>query len=485
MERPAIGGARLTTARRVVREQGSTIVLWCAAAVTTLFVVRLLGAAWRSGFPIFFPDSSSFLGIARRGPFSWSFWFGERPVVTPLVSWMLVGNVRLVVLAQTLLYVASGWWLAIVLCRIVSSRVAQFASVVGVVAFAVQPRFAVWNTHVLSESISISLSTAAVAAWLGFAHRPSTRSLSIGWGVTALWAMTRDTNVLVAVVCTVPWALAASHWWSSASPELRRLLRRGAFGMLILAAYVTASQAESDRNRYPTLNVIGQRVLVDAELTEYYEGFGMPLDDALLGRRGKVSWDDGEAFLRDPALQGLRDWAETRGQLVHLSSMIRFGPRFVERVWDDVPSNLATDHDAYDLFGVHDRLPVRIPLGLGGPRDGTQLAGWSMVAAVGLGALVIGRRRRRHAAVLTLGLLSVALDVYLSWLGDSVEVQRHLVTAVARLGVVLVATVVIGFDELFRRSDAAPPLPTDDATEDATDTSDEPVDDSTDAVVQR
>lgn len=56
-------------------------------------------------------------------------------------------------------------------------------------------------------------------------------------------------------------------------------------------------------------------------------------------------------------------------------------------------------------------------------------------------------RRRAILVVCLTGLLATAADLYVSWLGDSVEVQRHLVGAVARLGVVLVAFIALGFDD--------------------------------------
>jgi len=271
----------------------------------------------------------------------------------------------------------------------------------------------------------MSLGIAVIAAWLWFADRPTGSHLVLCWLLTAIWTMTRDSNLLVVGLCAVPTALAASRWWRSASPAVRVALRRGVVGMLVVGLYVVAAQASSDRNRYPTLNVIGQRVLLDDDVTTDDEQWGMPIDDAVVGRVGKNSWDDGSAFLTDPTLTALRDWAETRGQIVHLSAMVRFAPRFVSDVWADLPSNLSTDHRSDDLFGVSDRLPGDLPLGLDGPRDATQLACWALVGAAGLAAS-IARGRRRRSVVLMVVLASVAIEMYASWLGDSVEVQRHL-----------------------------------------------------------
>jgi hypothetical protein len=129
----------------------------------------------------------------------------------------------------------------------------------------------------------------------------------------------------------------------------------------------------------------------------------------------------------------------------------------VERL---MPDELRADHSAYDLFGVGDRLPRKLPFGLGGPVNMGQLAMWSVAAAMSLVAMFVSRRRRPHGMVISIAAFVTAADVYVSWLGDSLEVQRHLMGAIARLGVVLAMAVTIGVDELVR------PVPGRDPTED-------------------
>jgi len=141
--------ARVRSSRHAV-----LVGVWIAAALTTLFVVRVVGAGWRSGYPIFFLESSSYLHVAGLGPFRSSFWFGDRPVVTPLVLWVLARNVRLIVLTQVVVYVGACWFLVFVVWRSVSTWIARTLAVVGVAGPAVQPRFALWHTHVLSESLA-------------------------------------------------------------------------------------------------------------------------------------------------------------------------------------------------------------------------------------------------------------------------------------------------------------------------------------------
>ena len=441
--------ARISLTRR------RTVGLAAASVITTLFLVRLLGAGWREGFPVFFPDSSSYLQVARLGPFRPSFWFGERPVITPLFLWAGARNIRVIVLAQSLVYVGAFWWAIAVMWRIARTAIGRWSAVVLIVAVAVQPRFALWNTHVLSESLGISLGVATIATWLWFVHRPTVGRVTSAWVVTALWALTRDSNVVVTVTVAVPAALVAARTWRAVDPAVRRALRTGALAMGLVLLFVLAGQSASGRNQYPTLNVIGQRVLVDDDLTEYYVGLGMPLGDALRERAGRSSFDDGSQFLLDPALDDARMWAASRGQLAQLSSMVWFAPRFVRTVWDDMPAQVATKHQSYDLFGVGERLPNELPFGIDGPATRMELIAWGLAAVLSLGAMVGSGRRVRHGVLLAIALLATAGDLYLSWLGDSVEVQRHLVGAIARLGLLLVMIVSSGVDEIVHPGEPA------------------------------
>lgn len=447
----AAEGARWSRRRmsRVLRGwlqvHGTETRLALAGVATALFVVRLLGATWRGGFPLFFPDSSSYLAVARLGPLRGTFWFGERPIVVPAIQWLLGRNLRLVVLAQVAAHVGVAWWAIVATWRRCGSAFAQWVGVVLLAGLAIESRFALWSTQILSESVSISLGAAAVLAWLAFADRGGADRCRRAFVVTALWALCRDANLPIALVSTIPPALVMARWHRGIGPGTRRALLRGSAAMVVVAGYVTVAGSVSDRTIYPTLNVIGQRVLVDADLTDLYVDWGMPLDAALASRAGQSSFDEGFDMLHAPELASFRDWADGRGQLVQLWSMVRFGPRFVGDVWDDLDAQLATDQSAYDLFGVADRLPDRLPLGLDGPRTKGELGVWLLAAAAGLAALAMSVRRPL-AVVLVIALAGSLLDIYLSWLGDSVEVQRHLVGGIARLGLVLVLAIVHGLD---------------------------------------
>ena len=107
---------------------------------------------------------------------------------------------------------------------------------------------------------------------------------------------------------------------------------------------------------------------------------------------------------------------------------------------------LATHQAGYDLtFHVASRLPGEPPLQLGGARTVGGLAAWTLLAVAGIVALAL-TRRRVPAVVSALLLASSFVDLYMAYVGDSVEVQRHMVGPLARMTAIMVVCIVSGLD---------------------------------------
>ena len=113
------------TRRRHSHVSGGQIAFHGGIAAATIVVIRILGDWWSGGFSITFPDSSSYLKVARIGPLWPSFWFDERPVGFPLFIWIFGHSERLTVFAQTLVYVAAFSALIVAVWRSLQSRVAR------------------------------------------------------------------------------------------------------------------------------------------------------------------------------------------------------------------------------------------------------------------------------------------------------------------------------------------------------------------------
>lgn len=416
-----------------------------------MYVLRVLGAVWRSDLAPFFPDSFSYVAVAQRGPFDSNFWFGERPVGTPLVLWLCGNDLRLFVLVQTLVYAVGVALLCGTLLRVIQHRAIGWITVAFVAAVAVQPRFGIWHLEALSESLGLGLGITTLALWLRAMDRPRRRTVLAAAAVTSLWAMTRDTHALVAGFAVVGSLVAATRCSIETrhGRDLARTLRRSAVALALVILYVIGAQATSERNQYPLFNNIGLRILPDAGMTESFADRGMPLDAAVRDRTGADAWDDDAAFLKSPELADLRTWVRGRGQWVQMTSLVVDADFWLETTADVLPASLSSRFSDYDRFGVSQRLPDRM-FWFEGVR--TTAAFGTLAALAGVSLLVLARLSRRRAAVFGAALAACGLDIYVSATTDAVEVLRHLVGPGLRFQVVGLSLLGVATDAMVGRA---------------------------------
>jgi hypothetical protein len=418
-----------------------------AAIAVAFFLIRLLGAPWPH-FPPTFPDSFSYLKVATRGPFHTHFYFDERPIGYPLFLWSMGRSSTLTVVGQTLVYAASFGVLSWVVFAEMRSRVVGIAAIVFFAGLAIEPRNSLWNLLILSESLSMSASVLTIAAWFRAAARPSKRTISLAWIATVVWILVRDTNVAPTLAVIVP-AAVLTVW---ASPDGDRALRRrllvGAGLVVALCGYVYVSQAVTLRNQYPMNNNVGMRILPDPAMTKWFEQGGMPVDAALLARTNHNSWDDSEAFLRAPNLAHYRSWARGQGTRRLMMSMGLKSSFWWRRLHNELPHILRGTDKEYDGYGVFDRLPSKLPGPFGEPRTNAAFFVELILGAVGLAIAAADSRRRLLALAMAIGFGSALLDIWISYIGDAMEVNRHLVGPLVRINVFVIIGVMLGLDAL-------------------------------------
>ncbi len=411
-----------------------------------LFVVRTLGASWPGQFKIFFPDSFSFINAARLTPFSPAFYAAERPIAFPTLLFLLGRSTVVTVVVQTFLYGLAYLFAVRVACRILRQAEARLLAGLLIIMIGLEPRFALWNTHILSESLGMTLAVVSVSMWWRFSAEPTVIRLRWATLTTIAWLTARDSNVPPWMAIGVPALLLASFLWRGADPDLRRALRRWGVITLVVCLGIGAAQFVNGRNRYATLNNVGLRVLPDKELTNWFVDQGMPMSDALVERTGFSSFDNNWKMLNSADLESFRAWARGSGQRQMLESDVRFIPHWVSALYRDLPTLLSSDQSAYDAFHVTKRLPATTPGQVGGPTSRLGLLIWSLLACVGLA--LAARRRGLQSIVLGLLLASTFVDLYMAYVGDSVEVQRHMVGPLARMALILAICVSLGVDTL-------------------------------------
>ncbi|MEN9802909.1 MAG: hypothetical protein RLZ37_2034, partial [Actinomycetota bacterium] len=421
-----------------------------------LYVTRVIASGWRNGFPSFFPDSSSYVEVSRLGPLDPSFWSAERPIGVPLALWLTGGNHQLFFLLQTVLFAVSVAYLCSVVLKAITPRWLAWITNALIASVCVHPRFALWHLEILSESLSLSLSILILATWLQFARDPSRRHLAFGITATIAWVSIRDVHIVTGFVIAsalLIGGLTCRSW------TLRKTALVGSAVLAIISSYVLIAQGASNRNLYPLINNIGERVLTNEELLQTFAARKMPLDDALLERTGDDTWADDQAFLRSAELARFRTWADEHGQRALLTSLVVDTSYWIDTTRDVLHSALPLDFSEYDRHSTSERLPTRL-FWVQGPRTSAQLAVWglatvaSLVVAFGtsrrrkMGHEIAGDVRKRSGIVAVVGFVAAAADLFVSASGDSVEVQRHVLGSILRLSLLVIVTSALGASTL-------------------------------------
>lgn len=404
---------------------------------------RVIAGSWNSKFPIEFPDSFSYIKVADFGPLSLNFWFGERPLLTPLLLWVVGGGIREFILAQTLLYFVATATLCYVMLRIFDSNISRIISTICILSVVTQSRYALWNSHLLSESLGMSTSLIGVAAWLWYSHVRTKRSITLAWVASGAWMLARDSNTAVTIIIVVSMAASLFILRNRNAQKSGKDFRVGLIALLLIGSFAYIGQNVSGRNDNPVMNNIGQRILPNSQLLDWYESHGMPVSDSLIERTGKNAFDDQWKMLTEPELESFREWARENGQIWQMVSFIRFAPHWINQSVNDLDGKLAYNYLDYDKFEITEKLPDGSWLGIGGPQSEYALLVWLILAVLSL-SMIWQSNDQVRATILTVLLLSCFVDYFISWVGDSVEVNRHLVGPFFRASIILAVILASG-----------------------------------------
>jgi hypothetical protein len=420
------------------------VVRYTACALAGWYLIWLLGPVRPIVNSRSFPDSASYLRVADRSPFSVRFWFDERPPVYPLFLWLLHSSATTVVVVQSVLWVAAWVWLCSVAWNRIHSRYVSTVAIGLLIGVAVQARWGFWNTLMLTEGLSATLMIAMVAAWWQFVAEPGRFRAVAACSISACWMLIRDSNAVTLLVVVIPALVVTIAIHHRRPSEFRRLTRLALSVMLIAGLYSIVGQLSSNRGETSFHNNVGLRWLSDGEMNRFLLARGLPVNDALIARTGGDAWADGEAFLNSPELAQYRRWARGSGRSAAAIATVVKAPWWIDRLRTELPSYTSIDNEAYDVFDVTNRLPSR-PLGLLDPiRSPAAIVVWTSISVVATG---VGWRRRQALGLLLAFLLVGAMvDLYLSFVGDAVEVGRHLAGPLLRLSVAVIIAVGVGLD---------------------------------------
>ena len=417
-------------------------------------------------------DSAQYLGIATRAPWSSDFLLASKPWTVPLL-YKLAGGRLHAGYAQFAASIASWLALAAVAAAIVRERRVGIAAAVLVLLFSLSIWITQWDKLVLSESLSVSLAAAAVAAWMALVTWPRALTLAAALVITLLWVFTRDTNAYVLLFALAPLAV-----WLVRSSQTRRIAAIALVGAAAVAAASLESASAGQgcfesgspvrfepskhaalaargfcvRRWYTLVNTIGVRIVPDSQARSYFVARGMPVPPLMRRLSGQLLGIVPNTY-SDPSMAGFRHWLDAHGRQTYASYLLSHPGEIVPS--GGVLDALVSPH--YSTKRVFPPLtqwrgPARQVLP--GPVQSvvfpptTLCLGIELAIAAALIAAALRRRARLARAWVVPAFLVVVtpLHALVVWHGDPADVTRHalLVGVLARLGLLLLALLAAG-----------------------------------------
>jgi hypothetical protein len=394
-----------------------------------------------------YPDSKTYLKVAAHPVFSREIWLGEVPAPPPLLFKAARRTPETIAAVQVWLFVVAWATLALVVASAVAPGWRALLVCLVVLAIGSSPNVMAWNHLVLSESLSISLLVLAVASWIKLLERWSALRATAACTFGVLYGLARDLNAwTVALAGIVILAALASRLRSpvaaDADPIRSRRTPLAVIGCVHVAVLVAGTYSASvGERRLPAIySNVAQRVLTDPERLEEFRRAGMPVDDALMRRKGKWAWSDDAAFFEDPALADFRAWAREHGVATFAVSLLRHPLR---GAWEAALALPLVARPQFPEFKRHGFIPILpgVVARVAGSKAMTLLYG---LATVALAADCLLRRRWSSSPLLPVALVLLAVvvpTIALAWHGSPMEIVRHAFQAIVIWRVALVLLV--------------------------------------------
>ena len=375
-------------------------------------------------------DTPSYHRAASEPLLSHAFLVGHRAPTVPLV-WKLLGNEETAITwAQFAISIACWFFFATSVASVVRHVRLRVVVLGLVLLFSLSAQIAQWDRDLLSESLTVSLTTLLYGLVLRLVVRPR-RSTGVATLVfLALWIFARDQNAWTALV-GLPVLLAS----------LRFTRAKGA---VIAATVVYASVAAA--------SVLSAQAAHRA-------------DPSL------VDVVDGRLFVDDPSARSWmiehgytgKTWANTtstyRSFLVAHPVFTLTGPLRNRPSYSTGPTStnrlraLYTPHtETYEKSSPRWRLPPLIERAAVPTRPAYLLGEVVVALALAAGAW-FGRRPPRVALVPLLAAVAMYPQFVLVWNGDQVEVDRHALIPALTLRMSLIVVAALAADSLLRRRD--------------------------------
>jgi hypothetical protein len=399
-----------------------------------------------------FRDSLSYVRVAEL-PFGMaSFWAGERSWTLPLLYKILGVNSLNYELPNTMAMVAAvQTWFSIVSWTLLAGATAVQLrnrwlgplSFGMVLAFSASLEVSLWDTLMLSESLSLSFFALVCAGWLIWIKqlnepRKSWVSwlLILGQCLAAIfYTFARDSNIyfvlmgaIMIILGMIFKKLNRSHW-----------VQAVVYTIFIAAILVVSNVSIAVGNRWQVFiyDQLALNILPDPAAREFFAREGLPINDSLLAITTMAGYQYQDLLANAPELKSVNTWVNQESKQAYLRYLL-FNPinTILEPIWNVQPLlNAKTVGYLYPRFP---QLPypqrIRLFSQVFYPNSlGIVIA---LLVFTGLGSIVFwARGNAKQSGWLLISVLVFSLYplMFLIWHGEPMEVDRHAVQIAIQL----------------------------------------------------
>jgi hypothetical protein len=252
-----------------------------------------------------FPDSKSYFHLSLTGA-------DPRLPTVPLM-YKIFPTDPLRMWAQVLLAAVAWWTLASVASSLLTDRRARAGLRIVLLMIGIAAPVASWNSLILSESASLSLTALLIAAWLSYWREPRWAAAAFVIAATLFWTFARQPHVLLAVVMGT---LAVVASFRAAGERALRIARVVAVALVLIAI---AGVVEEHRNQTISTRAVGailqERILPNATYTRWFVRHGMPYS-------AQVKRTSGQPFDHVPEDPRFITWLYADGTSTYVKFMV-------------------------------------------------------------------------------------------------------------------------------------------------------------------
>ena len=412
----------------------STPILISLTLITLFIIMRLYLAYIATIAAVPFDDTPAFFRTSSAPLFSKTLWAGVRPPLVPLLYKFAHNNYSAIIYLQTVISITCWFFLAWSLLHWLQSAVGKTVAFCIVVSLGTCEPIIVWESCLLSESISISLLAAMIGAWLLYLKDTRRANFIVLLSLSVCWIFCRETNpwmILILTFFLLPITLLKKN---------RRFLIMISIFIGVFALHDISSSI-GKRWAFPLLNVISRRILPDEKNRAFFERHGMPITPTLLARTNRCASCDNYAYYNDPALENFRKWFYAKAKQTYILWLVSHPATTMREPLSNIEYMVASGSLFHHASPSSKRVlpsPLsKLVFPIGYARYFSLVMVWFLILGTGI-AIGSGVWKKENSWVVGILLVILAYPHFIIvWHGDVVgfEIERHSLAARVQLNI--------------------------------------------------